>query len=349
MGFEYGLANSSSLFMNRFTFLLSVLLMATLSPLEAMERPSSHTKGTPTGTPTGPLKPGEYWWSPTVSPAGPVVVLVSVPLQVMHVYRNGVLVGRSTVSTGSAGRSTPSGVFTILEKKQSHRSKKYNNAPMPNMQRLTWTGIAMHSGQLPGYPASHGCVRMPYDFSVLLFKLTEKGGTVVIGDNKTPQPYFASNPGILLAPKDLTPDMVAPMSAGAYDWRPERSPEGPITILVSSADQAMYVYRNGNPIGRAAIEITGTEPLGGHVFSMLEGSSEKWSILAPFRKARNWMAVANGGTAAPSSFEDLAKRVRFNPNFATLLYDNLTPGATIIVTDEPAVRKAVRDFTIITN
>jgi lipoprotein-anchoring transpeptidase ErfK/SrfK len=66
---------------------------------------------------------------------------------------------------------------------------------MPNMQRLTWTGIAMHSGNLPGYPASHGCIRMPFDFSQLLFRETSNGGTVVLGDGKTPVPHFASNPG----------------------------------------------------------------------------------------------------------------------------------------------------------
>ena len=94
------------------------------------------------------------------------MILVSVPEQMMHVYRNGVLIGRSTVSTGSKGHATPGGVFSILErKKQTHRSKTYNNAPMPYMQRLTWSGIAMHSGQLPLCPASHGCVRLPYDFS----------------------------------------------------------------------------------------------------------------------------------------------------------------------------------------
>lgn len=207
----------------------------------------------------------------------------------------------------------------------------------------------MHSGPLPGYPASHGCVRLPYDFSTLLFQLTEKGGTVVIGNDKTPQPHFAANPGILLAPKDLSPDMVKPMEDGAYDWRPERSTEGPITILVSGADKAMYVYRNGNPIGRAAIQIAGEGPLGGHVFSMLDGETEKWSLLAPFRKARNWMTVATADNGKRSSFEELAKRVSFNPDFATKLYDLLSPGATIIVTDEAAVRKAVQDLAIITN
>jgi lipoprotein-anchoring transpeptidase ErfK/SrfK len=75
------------------------------------------------------------------------MILVSIPEQEMHVYRNGIMIGRSSVSTGSKGHETPGGVFSILEKQQSYRSKKYNDAPMPNMQRLTWTGIAMHSGQ----------------------------------------------------------------------------------------------------------------------------------------------------------------------------------------------------------
>src|SRR5438552_1676877 len=150
---------------------LSVALLATV---QAVQQPSAHTKGTPIGKPTGPLKPGEYWWKPQLSPSGPLMVLVSIPQQTMHVYRNGILIGRSTVSTGSKGHATPGGVFSILEKKQEHYSKKYNNAPMPNMQRLTWTGIAMHSGNLPGYPASHGCIRLPYDFSQLLFSETSK-------------------------------------------------------------------------------------------------------------------------------------------------------------------------------
>src|SRR5690349_22890291 len=85
-----------------------------LTASQAMEKPSFHTQGTPTGQPTGALKPGQYWWNPQLSPSGPVVVLVSIPQQTMHVYRNGILIGRSTVSTGTKGHSTPGGVFTIL-------------------------------------------------------------------------------------------------------------------------------------------------------------------------------------------------------------------------------------------
>jgi hypothetical protein len=310
-----------------------------------MPQPSFHTKGSPTGKPTGPLKPGEYWWNPRVSPAGPVVLLVSLPLQTMHVYRNGILVGRTSISSGTKSHQTPTGVFTILEKKQTHRSKKYDNAPMPNMQRLTWSGIAMHSGNLPGYPASHGCIRMPYDFSTLLFGITGSGGTVVIGDDTKAQPRFAANPGVMLAPKDFTPEMLKPLGSGEYQWNPERSTSGPITMLVSAADRAVYVYRNGEPIGRAAIEVKGR--LGGHVFTLLEGVSSAASPLAPGRPARKWMSVQSDAESGGADVGALAKRVRISPEFAGKVYDTLTPGATIIVTDEPAVRKASRDFTIL--
>lgn len=335
--------------MNRFLATCFAILLAALPAAMAMEQPSFHTKGTPTGKPTGPLKPGEYWWAAQVSPTGPVVVLVSIPLQVVHVYRNGILVGRSSVSTGAKGHATPSGVFTILEKKKTHRSSTYNNAPMPNMQRLTWSGIAMHSGQLPGFPASHGCIRMPYDFSTLVFGLTEKGGVVVIGDEKKPQPHFAANPGILLAPKDFTPEMLKPLANDAFEWKPERSPGGPVTILVSAADRALYVYRNGIPIGRGAVEIQGEGPLGGHVFSLLEGITNQLSWWAPNRAARKWMTVSADEAGKKIGIDDLGKRVRVNPELATKIYGVLTPGATVIITDEPAVRKASRDFTIMTN
>jgi hypothetical protein len=312
------------------------LSVALLTSVQAVQQPSAHTKGTPTGKPTGQLKPGEYWWKPQLSPSGPLMVLVSVPEQTMHVYRNGILIGRSTISTGSKGHATPGGVFSILEKKQEHYSKKYNNAPMPNMQRLTWTGIAMHSGNLPGYPASHGCIRMPFDFSQLLFSETSKGGTVVVGDGKVPVPHLASSPGLLLAPKDFTPEMLHPLAKNAYDWNPERSPSGPVTIVVSAADRALYVYRNGNPIGRASVEINGRGSLGDHVYSLLEGTTERQSSLAPGRAARKWMTVTSRGRSVPA--EKLAERLRVNPEFANKVYDTIEPGTTVIITDQPVVR-----------
>ena len=124
------------------------------------------------------LRPGQFLWRPERAESGEVEVVVSIERQMAYVYRAGTLIGVSTVSTGRRGHSTPTGSFTILQKNRRHFSNLYNNAPMPNMQRLTWGGIAMHAGALPGYPASHGCVRLPMEFSRLLFGVTSMGGGV---------------------------------------------------------------------------------------------------------------------------------------------------------------------------
>ncbi|MBL8907277.1 MAG: L,D-transpeptidase family protein, partial [Rhizobiales bacterium] len=126
------------------------------------------------------LKPGQFTWHPERSPDGPVAIIVSLPDQLVHVYRNGVRIAVSTCSTGKPGHETPTGVFTILQKDRNHHSSTYNDAPMPNMNRLTWSGVALHAGQLPGYPASHGCVRLPLEFSKLLFTVTHVGTPVII-------------------------------------------------------------------------------------------------------------------------------------------------------------------------
>ncbi|MEL7446241.1 MAG: L,D-transpeptidase family protein [Pseudomonadota bacterium] len=113
-----------------------------------------------------------------------VVIVISTASQKMHVLHDGVLWKTSPVSTGKPGKETPPGVFAILQKKKFHRSNLYNNAPMPFMQRLTWDGIAIHAGALPGYPASHGCIRLPKGFAKELFGLTDFTSTAVIVTNE---------------------------------------------------------------------------------------------------------------------------------------------------------------------
>jgi lipoprotein-anchoring transpeptidase ErfK/SrfK len=136
------------------------------------------------------LQPGEFVWQPDRSPAGEVEIVVSIPLQRAYVYRGGSLIGVTTVSTGKPGHRTPTGKFDILQKRARHFSNKYNNAPMPFMQRLTWDGIALHAGQIPGRPASHGCVRLPLAFARELFAVTRTGGAVHVTD-KSPAPAEA--------------------------------------------------------------------------------------------------------------------------------------------------------------
>ena len=128
------------------------------------------------------LAPGEFEWTPEASTAGPVVMIASLPLQQLHVYRDGVRIGVSTISSGKPGHETPTGTFEILEKRRDHRSNLYNNAPMPFMQRLTWHGIALHGGRIPGHPASHGCIRLPHEFAQALFEVTQRGYMVVVAD-----------------------------------------------------------------------------------------------------------------------------------------------------------------------
>ena len=125
------------------------------------------------------LKPSQYLWRGGVSEGAPRVI-VSLSEQMAYVYRGQQLVAVSTISSGTDKNPTPTGIFPILAKKPMYRSKKYDNAPMPFMQQLDSYGIAMHAGHLPGYPASHGCIRLPAKFAAKLFGVTQVGSTVFI-------------------------------------------------------------------------------------------------------------------------------------------------------------------------
>ena len=127
------------------------------------------------------LKPGQYLWRDGAPMRGEAQVVVSLSDQMAYLYRGGELVAVSTVSTGTKKNPTPTGIFEVLQKKPMHRSVKYENAPMPFMQRIDKYGIALHAGHLPGYAASHGCIRLPAKFAARLYQVTALGSTVVIG------------------------------------------------------------------------------------------------------------------------------------------------------------------------
>lgn len=129
------------------------------------------------------LGPGQYVWAAKSPSAGPVFLTINLTAQRVMVYRDGVLMAASAISTGSLGRETPTGVFTVLEKQVMHRSTTYDDAPMPYMQRLTSKGIAIHAGDLPGYAASHGCIRLPNEFAKKLYGITQVGTPVMIIDD----------------------------------------------------------------------------------------------------------------------------------------------------------------------
>lgn len=266
------------------------------------------------------MKPGEFLWAPDVAPHGPVTMIISLKTQRAYAYRNGVPIGVSTVSTGKPGKETPTGVFTILQKAVKHRSNIYSNAPMPFMQRLTWGGIAMHAGNLPGYPASHGCVRLPLAFAKLLFGITSLGLTVVITDDPL-APEVAPSP-TLLAPQAEA----AGMRNQAYRWQPEKSPSGPLSIVLSGRDKRIVVLRNGVEIGSGAIQIEGpVTQTTAFTLRNIDASGYHWMRLP----LPGQIPAAAGEM---TSFE--RARVKMPEPLRVSIAAALQPGTTLLVTRE---------------
>jgi hypothetical protein len=270
------------------------------------------------------LKPGEWIWAPTIAPTGPILVYVDLSRQRATVYRNGVRIGVSTISSGKPGHETPTGVFTILQKDAKHRSNKYNSAPMPFAQRLTWDGVALHAGGLPGYPESHGCVHLPYSFSQQLFRATPLGATVVVAGNAAN--HVTTTDASLLLPVDAEGRTAVQQSLDRepFRWAPEKAPSGPLTIIVSKHDQAIVVLRNGTEIGRSVAHINDDDP-GSHVINLTVGKDGK----------PHWIYVGLPGHDADAGHElDEAtiNRVQMPRQFYEVVKAQIRPGTTILVT-----------------
>ncbi|MFN7718946.1 MAG: L,D-transpeptidase family protein [Sphingomonadaceae bacterium] len=200
--------------------------------------PTPPTVKPPIGTPApkprkkGPvdaLKPGQFVWVKQDVYEGPMQIVVVLDTQRSYVFQNEQLIGFSTISSGKKGKETPTGIFNILQKNVDHKSNLYSNAPMPFMQRLTWDGIAVHGGDLPGYPASHGCIRLPMVFAKALFGVTQMGQEVVVLQDtstpvKRPKPEPATDtevgPADAVADPALPPPVLAPKPADAFPPEP---------------------------------------------------------------------------------------------------------------------------------
>jgi L,D-transpeptidase catalytic domain len=143
-------------------------------------------------------------------PKGPQQIFISINQQKLHFYSNGVHVADTSIATGVAEHPTPYGVFSIIQKQIFHRSNIYSNAPMPYMQRITWSGVAMHEGQNIGHPASHGCIRMPHDFAVRLYRLTKLNTRVIIARAEL-RPMEFADPHLFVH-KEKPPEIAAPVA-----------------------------------------------------------------------------------------------------------------------------------------
>ena len=286
------------------------------------------------------LKNGEFNWYPERSPGGPVIIIVSIPDQLLHVYRNGIRVAASTCSTGKPGHRTPTGVFRILQKDKHHHSSTYNGASMPNMNRLTWDGIALHAGNLPGYPASHGCVRLPLQFSEMLFGVTRKGMTVVIADEHS-QPASVTHPGMVLgdyARREFaavdTALLRSTYAAGHVDKPVVTS------VVVSSADRTVTVIDDDKVVAQGKVTITGGQrPLGEGVYTLTGADRSSDSL--------TWSGVGYGKTDR----EDMARtleRVSAEPQLREEIRRRMQAGLTVVTTDRTHTEVyRVSNFTII--
>ncbi len=280
------------------------------------------------------LKPGEWVWAPEVSRSGPVTVYVDLTRQLATVYRNGVRIGVTTVSTGKPGHETPSGVFTILQKDAKHRSSKYNSAPMPYQERLTWDGVALHAGGLPGYPESHGCIHLPYAFARLLFGTTEMHGAVVVAGRAGAQVRMA--PAGVLAPIDTAGGSAshAPLPDGEdWRWTPELSPSGPIAVVISRADQRAVVLRNGVEIGRARITLPATGDAATHALTLSKDAQGR----------RQWIYTGVPGHADEAG-QPLGSakldNVRLPKPFHDAVLAAMRSGDTVLVTQAPVTAQS---------
>ena len=173
-------------------------------------------------------------------PQGPLIIAVSIGQQRLKIYDANGVFAESPVSTGMRGHATPMGVFSVIQKHKLHHSNIYSNAPMPYMQRITWSGVALHAGVLPDYPASHGCIRMPMAFAVKMWNWTRMGARVVVAPGELTPATFAHAllPAQKLAPQPVAaaaPDADKPVVATAGKSGLESTSAKPQSAIVESA------------------------------------------------------------------------------------------------------------------
>ncbi len=233
-------------------------------------------------------------------PQGPLIIAISIERQNLKIYDAKGIFAEAPISTGMKGHPTPMGVFSVIQKHKLHHSNIYSGAPMPYMQRITWSGVAIHGGVLPGYPASHGCIRMPMAFAVKMWNWTKLGARVVVTPGEI-KPASFSHPLLMtrrVMPQPAEPQADAPaaiiaplMKIGASDdankdhaglpepenaiaSKPDpalrRAPtrSGQIAAFISGKDSKLYVRQNFAPLFETPIAIAPSDrPLGTHVFT----------------------------------------------------------------------------------
>jgi hypothetical protein len=320
------------------------------------------------------------------APQGPLQIIISIADQRISLYENGALIARSSVSTGVEGHPTPLGVFSVLSKQKWHRSNIYSAAPMPYMQRLTWSGIALHAGDLPGRPASHGCIRVTNDFAIRLWHLTKRGTRVIIAHEDirpveiTSPQLFVPKPRVALAsPESGTATLAssdsvttatahAPLMSNSDEDAKTAKPASaggraqkvvPISVFVSRQLSKLFVRKGFTPLFDVPIKIRNpAEPTGTHVFSAMEfekeGTTIRWTVVSiPEKSSPNQgnPPRLRNGPATPNKANAVLERIEIPQDAVDRISELLTPGASLIISDYGISHETGRDtgFIVLTH
>src|SRR6202035_5339427 len=231
--------------------------IVTLAAMAALAAPTDaaaarQSRPPPTTEATAPREAGE-----------PIMAIVSIMSQQVTFYDADGWILRAPVSTGTTGRETPAGVSAVLEKNKEHHSSLYDDASMPNMLRITWNGIALHGGPLPGYAASHGCVRMPFDFAAKVFDKAPMGMRVIVSPTDS-EPVAFSDPALFVPKQDVIDAAPALAAAAARDAddpaRAAVAAKAAVAPAKRAAAAALAAVRNLTPLKtRADAELAHAE------------------------------------------------------------------------------------------
>jgi len=249
--------------------------------------------------------------------AGPVLAIVSLAKQRISVYGPSGLIGQSPVSTGMPGYRTPAGVFSVVQKHKFHRSNIYWNAPMPYMQRITWSGVTLHAGPVPGYPASHGCIRLPHQFAVKLWGLTKIGARVIVAPGEASalsvEPVQLPVPKLMPVPEGATAVGETAQSEGI---RPGNLSAQPIKVANASANAASAPTRLLNPMDRAKVM---------RELAVADAAAKAKAAKQAAETSSLKTAAANSASAAGRVSEAALATARARRNAAAKAVDQTTP------------------------
>jgi L,D-transpeptidase catalytic domain len=319
---------------------------------------------------------------PEDAPKGPLQIIISIADQRVSLFDNGALIARSSVSTGTQGHPTPLGVFSVISKQRWHRSNIYSAAPMPYMQRITWSGIALHAGVVPGHPASHGCIRLKNDFAIQLWHLTKRGTRVIIAHEDV-QPVEITNPHLFkpkavsgspefqtatVAGKSISGSLVsnAETPEATSLQVPGSAPAGgaakrivPISVFVSRKLSKLFVRQGFSPLFDVPVKIANPEePLGTHVFTAMEfqneGAAIRWTVVSIPEEFPRMSEGATKEREAPAKQTALSvplpdkanaalDRIEIPQDTVERISELLTPASSLIISDDGFSRETGRD------